>query len=79
MHAAFEQDDGSPMGMLQRVLSVQTKGSASAPPAADFVASRHARSREDADADAARWSCPEGVTPANPGDLDSYTAVQQNA
>jgi hypothetical protein len=37
---AFEAEGGSPLALLQRVLSVSTKGSASAPGGADFVASR---------------------------------------
>ena len=48
---AFEAEGGSPLALLQRVLSVHTKGSASAPGGSDFVASRF-------DAAAARVACP---------------------
>lgn len=52
---AFEGESGSPLALLQRVLSMSTKGSASAPLGPDFVASKF-------DAAAARLACPLGQT-----------------
>lgn len=44
---AFEAESGSPLALLQRVLSVSTKGIASAPGGADFVASKFGSSLDD--------------------------------
>lgn len=48
---AFDSEQGSPLALLQRVLSIATKGSAAAPGGADFVRSRFDNSM-------VRRSCP---------------------
>ena len=53
---AFETEGGSPLSLLQQILSVSTKGSAAAPGGGDYVASKYA------DASAARLACPFGAT-----------------
>ena len=48
---AFDTEGGSPMALLQRVLSIATKGSAGADGGADFVSARYSEA-------AARLACP---------------------